>query len=124
MFACRADVAYNKSVRLHSFLCGTLGVVLPALFVLSLMANTVSREQLDELLGEGPARSISIFTVRPTEVFSVMTPSPKSSLMRLLSQGVVMYLWDWIPEDGQVVFVILFGAFCYLLFFLAKYFAG
>lgn len=35
-----------------------------------------------------------------------------------------MCLWDWIPEDGQVVFVILFGAFCYLLFFLAKYFAG
>lgn len=35
-----------------------------------------------------------------------------------------MYLWDWIPEDGQVVFVILFGALCYLLFFLAKYFAG
>lgn len=44
--------------------------------------------------------------------------------MRPVSQGVVMYLWDWIPEDGQVVFVILFGAFCYLLFFLAKYFAG
>lgn len=35
-----------------------------------------------------------------------------------------MYLWDWIPEDSQVVFVIIFGAFCYLLIFLAKYFAG
>lgn len=58
-------MADNKSVRLHSFLCGALGVVLPALFVLSLMANTVSREQLDELLGEGPARSVSILTVRP-----------------------------------------------------------
>lgn len=58
-------MAYNKSVRLHSFLCGALAVVLPALFVLSLMANTVSREQLDELLGQGPARSISILTVRP-----------------------------------------------------------
>lgn len=40
------------------------------------------------------------------------------------SQGVFMYFWDWIPEDGQVVFVASFGAFCYLLFFLAKYFAG
>lgn len=58
-------MAYNRSVRLHSFLCGALGVVLPALFVLSLMANTVSREQLDELLGEGPARSVSVLAVRP-----------------------------------------------------------
>lgn len=58
-------MAYNKSVRLHSVLCGALAVVLPALFVLSLMANTFSREQLDGLLGEGPARSVSILTVRP-----------------------------------------------------------
>lgn len=39
-------------------------------------------------------------------------------------QGIVMYLWDWIPEDGQVVFVIMFGGFCYLLLFLARHFAG
>ncbi|XP_041643429.1 uncharacterized protein si:dkey-98f17.5 [Cheilinus undulatus] len=96
----RADAKYNKSVRLHSFLCGALGFVLPTLFILSFIVNTFSKEQLDELLGEGPARTVSIFT------------------------GIVMYLWDWIPEDGQVVFVITFGAFCYLLFFLAKYFAG
>uniref|UniRef100_A0A8C4H6Q6 Si:dkey-98f17.5 n=1 Tax=Dicentrarchus labrax TaxID=13489 RepID=A0A8C4H6Q6_DICLA len=57
-------------------------------------------KSLDELLGEGPARTLSIVT------------------------GIVMCLWDWIPEDGQVVFVIVFGAFCYLLLFLAKYFAG
>ncbi|XP_060894074.1 uncharacterized protein si:dkey-98f17.5 [Labrus mixtus] len=96
----RADATHNKSVRLHSFLCGALGIVLPTLFILSFIVNTISKEQLDELLGEGPARTVSIFT------------------------GIVMFLWDWIPEDGQVVFVLIFGAFCYLLLFLAKYFAG
>nr|XP_046243274.1 uncharacterized protein si:dkey-98f17.5 [Scatophagus argus] len=95
----RTDATYNKSVRLHSFLCGALGVVLPTFLILSFIANTFSKEQLDELLGEGPARFVSVLT------------------------GIVMYLWDWIPEDGQVVFVILFGAFCYLLLLLAKYFA-
>ncbi|XP_070821539.1 uncharacterized protein [Chaetodon trifascialis] len=96
----RADVTYNKSVRLNSFLCGALGIVLPTLFILSFIVNTFSKEQLDELLGEGLAQFISVLT------------------------GIVMYLWDWIPEDGQVLFVIIFGAFCYLLLFLAKYFAG
>ncbi|XP_075955490.1 uncharacterized protein LOC142957499 [Anarhichas minor] len=96
----RADVAHNKSVRLHSFLCGAQGIFLPVLFILSFIVNTLSKDQLDELLGEGPARTLSIFT------------------------GMVIYLWDCIPEDGQVVFVIIFGAFCYLLLFLAKYFAG
>uniref|UniRef100_A0A671Y7M5 Si:dkey-98f17.5 n=1 Tax=Sparus aurata TaxID=8175 RepID=A0A671Y7M5_SPAAU len=96
----REDASYNKSVRLHSFLCGALGIVLPALFILSFIVHTLSKEQLDELLGEGTARTVSICT------------------------GIVMHIWDWIPEDGQVVFVIFFGAFCYLLLFLAKYFAG
>ncbi|XP_070690571.1 uncharacterized protein [Pempheris klunzingeri] len=96
----RADVTYNKSVRLHSFLCGALGIVLPIIFILSFIMNTLSKEQLDELLGEGPAWTVSIVT------------------------GMVMYLWEWIPEDGQVLFVIISGAFCYLLLFLAKYFAG
>lgn len=95
----RTDVIYNKSVRLHSFMCGALGVFLPLLFILSLVVNTFSKEQMDELLGEGLARTLSIFT------------------------GIVVYLWDWIPEDGQVVFIIIFGAICYLLLFLAKYFA-
>ncbi|GAA6224793.1 uncharacterized protein LOC108878697 [Lates japonicus] len=95
----RADVAFRKSVRLHSFLCGALGVFLPALFILSFIVHTLSRQQLEELLGEGPARTLMVFS------------------------GAVMYLWDWIPEDGQVLFVIIFGAFCYLLLFLAKYFA-
>ncbi|XP_063754286.1 uncharacterized protein si:dkey-98f17.5 isoform X2 [Eleginops maclovinus] len=96
----RAHVTRNKSFRLHSFLCGALGIFLPALFILSFIVNTFSHEQMDELLGEGPSRTLYIFT------------------------GIVIYLWDWIPEDGQVVFVIVFGAFCYLLLFLAKYFAG
>ncbi|XP_071369755.1 uncharacterized protein [Centroberyx affinis] len=95
----RADVSYNKSVRLHSFLCGALGVFLPVLFILSFVVNTFSSAELDELLGEGLARTFCVST------------------------GIVVYLWDWIPEDGQVVFVIIFGAFCYLLLFLAKYFA-
>lgn len=58
-------MAYNKSVRLHSFLCGALGIVLPTLFVLSFIVNTFSKEQLDELLGEGPAQFVSILTVSP-----------------------------------------------------------
>ncbi|RVE68211.1 hypothetical protein OJAV_G00089890 [Oryzias javanicus] len=95
----RADVTYNRSVRLHAFLCGVLGIFLPFLFIVSFIVNTVSKEQLDELLGEGPARTVTVLT------------------------GIVMYGWDWIPEDGQVVFVIVFGAFCYLLLFLAKHFA-
>ncbi|TNN49352.1 hypothetical protein EYF80_040462 [Liparis tanakae] len=96
----RADVTHNKSVRLHSLACGAQGVLLPVLFVLSFIVNTFSKDELDALLGEGPSRSLSVLT------------------------GIVMYLWDWIPEDGQVVVVIIFGSFCYLLLFLAKYFAG
>ncbi|KAK5601135.1 hypothetical protein CRENBAI_003657 [Crenichthys baileyi] len=96
----RADVAYNRSVRLHSVLCGALGVFLPFLFILSFIVSTFSKEQLNELLGEGPTQTVMVFT------------------------EIVIYLWEWIPEDKQVVFVISFGAFCYLLLFLAKYFAG
>lgn len=58
-------MAYNKSVRLHSFLCGALAIILPTLFILSLIANTVSGEQLEELLGEGPARCVTLLTVSP-----------------------------------------------------------
>lgn len=94
-----SDVSYNKSVRLYSLLYGALGVFLPLLFVISLIVNAFSKEQLEELTGEGLARTLSILT------------------------GIFMYLWEWIPEDGQVVFVILFMASCYLLLFLAKHFA-
>ncbi|KAG7263401.1 hypothetical protein CRUP_007407 [Coryphaenoides rupestris] len=95
----RADVSHNRSVRLHSFLCGTLAVLLPALFILSFIVNTFSKEELAGLVGEGGTRVLSIST------------------------GIVMYLWDWIPDDGQVVVVMMFAAFCYLLMFLSKYFA-
>ncbi|XP_056141021.1 uncharacterized protein si:dkey-98f17.5 [Lampris incognitus] len=94
-----ADVSYNKSVRLHSFVCGVLGVFLPILFILSFILNTFSKQEQEELLGEGLARTLSV------------------------TAGIMVYLWDWIPEDGQVLFVIVFGAFCYFLVFLAKYFA-
>ncbi|KAM9810938.1 uncharacterized protein ACB057_004903 [Neosynchiropus ocellatus] len=96
----RADAVYNRSVRLHSFLCGALGVLLPVLFILSFIVNTFSREQLADLCGEGPAQTLSVVS------------------------GIVLFFWDWIPEDGQVVCVIIFGAFCYLLLHLAKYFSG
>lgn len=133
----REDASYNKSVRLHSFLCGALGIVLPALFILSFIVHTLSKEQLDELLGEGTARTVSICTVSPGShaeeenliSFCVfLSFFFKCTLCSVcstrVSQGIVMHIWDWIPEDGQVVFVIFFGAFCYLLLFLAKYFAG
>lgn len=95
----RSDVLYNKSVRLYSLLYGALGVFLPLLFVLSFIVNTFSKKQLEELTGEALARTLYVLT------------------------GIFMYLWEWIPEDGQVVFVILFMASCYLLLFLAKRFA-
>lgn len=130
-------MTYNKSVRLHSFMCGVLGVVLPVLFILSFIVNTFSKEQLDELLGEGPAQTVSVSTVSPeshageqrcnkTEFhsYSCFLRCTLFSERLCVSQGIVIYLWDWIPEDGQVVFVIIFGALCYLLLFLAKYFAG
>lgn len=69
-------MAYNKSVRLHSFLCGALGVILPTLFILSLIANTISGEQLDKLLGEGLARWVTLLTV---------SPPPPSRLMEVFS---------------------------------------
>lgn len=66
-------------MRLHSFLCAALAMALPGLFILSLIVNTVSREQLDELVGEGPARSVTILTVStppPT------ADSPAASLLK------------------------------------------
>lgn len=62
-FARRDAVTHNKSLRFHSFLCGALGFFLPALLILSLVANTFSKEQLAELLGEGSAQFISVVTV-------------------------------------------------------------
>ena len=59
----RADVGHNRSVRVHSFLCGLLGVLLPALFILSFIVNTFTKEELDGLVGEGGARVLSVSTV-------------------------------------------------------------
>uniref|UniRef100_A0A8C7PL72 Si:dkey-98f17.5 n=1 Tax=Oncorhynchus mykiss TaxID=8022 RepID=A0A8C7PL72_ONCMY len=95
----RADVSFNSSVRLHSFLCGALGILLPCLFILSFVVNTLTPEELQELLGDGLAKALG------------------------LSMGVVVFLWTWIPEDFQILFVIIFGVLCYFFFCLAKYFA-
>lgn len=40
----------------------------------------------------------------------------------VLFKGIVLYLWEGIPEDGQVVAVMVFGATCYFFLFLARYF--
>ncbi|XP_033828104.1 uncharacterized protein si:dkey-98f17.5 [Periophthalmus magnuspinnatus] len=95
----KSDVSYNKSVRLYSLLYGAMGIFLPLLFIFSFIVNTFVKEHLEELIGEGLAKILSNLT------------------------GVVLYLWEWIPEDGQVVVVILFMASCYLLLFLAKHFS-
>ncbi|XP_056602556.1 uncharacterized protein si:dkey-98f17.5 isoform X2 [Triplophysa dalaica] len=95
----RMNVSCNRSNRFHSFLCGFLGIFLPMLFILSFIISTFVPEDLDALMGEGLAKPL------------------------YLSTGVVVYLWEWIPEDWQIMFVITFGALSYLLFFLAKYFA-
>ncbi|XP_076126333.1 uncharacterized protein LOC143106045 [Alosa pseudoharengus] len=94
----RENVRYNNSSRFHSFMCGLMGLLLPALFILSFVVNTFTREELDSLVGEGFATAL------------------------FLSTGIMALLWDWIPEDGQILFVILLGAFSYFLLFLAKYF--
>lgn len=62
-FARRDAVTHNKSLRFHSFLCGALGFFLPTLLILSLVANTFTKEQLGELLGDGPAQFVSVVTV-------------------------------------------------------------
>ncbi|MBN3304285.1 EHD1 protein, partial [Amia calva] len=41
-----------------------------------------------------------------------------------LSTGWLLKLWDWMPEDSQILFIIIVGAFCYLFIYLAKYFAS
>ncbi|XP_072520995.1 uncharacterized protein [Salminus brasiliensis] len=95
----RANVSYNKSSCINSFLCGLLAFFLPTLFITSFLVTTFAPEDLDTLLGEGLARVLTVST------------------------GIVMYLWEWIPEDGQLVSVIIFGAMCYFFLFLARYFA-
>ncbi|XP_017560559.1 uncharacterized protein si:dkey-98f17.5 [Pygocentrus nattereri] len=96
----RANMSYNKSSRINSFLCGLLAFFLPALFITGFLVTTFAPEELDTLVGEGLARVL------------------------YMSTAVVMYLWEWIPEDGQLVSIIVFGAMCYFFFFLARYFAG
>ncbi|XP_036454354.1 uncharacterized protein si:dkey-98f17.5 [Colossoma macropomum] len=95
----RANMSYNKSSLINSFLCGLLAFFLPTLFITSFLVTTFAPEELDTLVGEGLARVL------------------------YMSTGVVMYLWEWIPEDGQLVSIIVFGAMCYFFFFLARYFA-
>ncbi|KAL7839922.1 hypothetical protein SRHO_G00265800 [Serrasalmus rhombeus] len=96
----RANMSYNKSSRINSFLCGLLAFFLPTLFITGFLVTTFAPEELDTLVGEGLARVL------------------------YMSTAVVMYLWEWIPEDGQLVSIIVFGAMCYFFFFLARYFAG
>ncbi|XP_016378500.1 uncharacterized protein LOC107716539 [Sinocyclocheilus rhinocerous] len=96
----RMNVSSNKSNRFNSFLCGVVGIFLPSLFILSFIISTFAPEELDSLVGEGLAKTL------------------------YFSTGIVVYLWDWIPEDWQIMFVIIFGALCYFMFLLAKYFAS
>ncbi|XP_062874361.1 sarcalumenin [Trichomycterus rosablanca] len=95
----RANVSYNKSSRFNSFLCGALAIFLPTIFILSFLMTTSALEELDTLVGEGIARILYAAT------------------------AIVMYLWEWIPEDGQLVTLLFFGAMCYFFLFLARYFA-
>ncbi|KAG9261993.1 hypothetical protein AMEX_G25614 [Astyanax mexicanus] len=95
----RANVSYNKSSYINSFLCGFLAFFLPTLFITSFIVTTFISEDLDSLVGEGLARVLTVST------------------------GIVMYLWEWVPEDGQLVSIIIFGAMCYFFLVLARYFA-
>ncbi|KAG1957958.1 uncharacterized protein si:dkey-98f17.5 [Pimephales promelas] len=95
----RVNASCNRSNRFNSFLCAVLGIFLPSIFILSFIISTFAPEELDTLVGEGLAK------------------------MLYFSTGIVVYLWEWIPEDWQIWFGISFGALCYFMFFLAKYFA-
>ncbi|MCI4392864.1 hypothetical protein PGIGA_G00150590 [Pangasianodon gigas] len=95
----RSNVSYNKSSRFNSFLCGFLAIFLPAVFIISFLVHTFFPEELGALVGEGLATTLYVIT------------------------GIVLYLWEWLPEDWQVVAVIIFGAMCYFFLFLARYFA-
>ncbi|XP_076845925.1 uncharacterized protein LOC143491100 isoform X2 [Brachyhypopomus gauderio] len=95
----RADVSYNKSSLFNSFLCGVLAVFLPTLFILSFIIDTFFPTDLNTLVGEGLATALYITT------------------------RTVLCVWKWIPEDGQLVSVIVFGATCYFFIFLGRYFA-
>ncbi|XP_028852894.1 EH domain-containing protein 1 [Denticeps clupeoides] len=96
----RENVQHKRSARFHSFICAAAGLFLPLLFVLSFLVNAFfSEEELHTLVGEGVARAL------------------------LMCTGVMLFLWDLIPEDSQLLSVVIFGSLCYLLFLLAKYFA-
>ncbi|XP_030647837.1 uncharacterized protein LOC115828070 [Chanos chanos] len=96
----RENVSYNKSARFRSFLYGFLGIFLPTLFILSFVLDTLlSPEELEGLVGEGLAKALRAST------------------------RIMVYLWEWVPEDWQLIFILVFGSLCYLLLFLAKYFA-
>ncbi|XP_048854699.1 uncharacterized protein si:dkey-98f17.5 [Brienomyrus brachyistius] len=95
----RADVSYNRGARVHAFLCGLLAVLLPASLILTLVVSALPREELQAMVGEGFTAAFHLIT------------------------GIVVTLWDMIPEDSQIMFVIASGALSYLLFFLAKYFS-
>lgn len=56
-------MSFNSSVRLHSFLCGALGILLPCLFILSFIVNTLTPEELQELLGDGLAKALGLSMV-------------------------------------------------------------
>ncbi|XP_041083885.1 uncharacterized protein si:dkey-98f17.5 isoform X2 [Polyodon spathula] len=93
----REYVGCNKSSYLQSLLFGALGTVLPVLLVISLLLNTFSRDEVEGAVGE--------------------------SLASLLhsSTSVMMILWGWIPEDGQIWLLLILLATCYLFLSLAKY---
>ncbi|GAA6100428.1 uncharacterized protein si:dkey-98f17.5 [Tachysurus ichikawai] len=94
----RSNVSYNKSSRFNAFLCGFMAIFLPVAFIISFLINTFFPDDLEALVGEGLA----------TTLYTIM--------------GIVLYLWEGIPEDGQVVAVMVFGATCYFFLFLARYF--
>uniref|UniRef100_W5M861 Si:dkey-98f17.5 n=1 Tax=Lepisosteus oculatus TaxID=7918 RepID=W5M861_LEPOC len=92
--------SYNKRACLHSLLFGTLGVLLPLLFIFSFVLNILAREAIEAVIGEGMASILSIST------------------------GLMLTLWDWIPEERQILCILILGAFSYLCIYLAKYHAG
>lgn len=136
----RNNVSYNKSSRFNAVLCGFLAIFLPAVFIISFLINVLFPDDLGALVGEGLAATlytvmVSTFSYMFEHVYvkiyivwygkweHLVCDFVFHSFCCVLFQAVVLYLWEWIPEDGQVVAVMIFGVTCYFFFFLARYFA-
>ncbi|XP_005990328.1 uncharacterized protein SI:DKEY-98F17.5 isoform X1 [Latimeria chalumnae] len=93
------SVNCNRTTYLKVLVFGGLGLLLPALCVLSLILSTLSKEILEKILGENMGNALHTCA------------------------QLIMNMWEWIPEDTQAYVLLFLAGTCYLFLLLAKYFA-